>query len=119
MDKQRHYVADTTDLEADGSKVITEINGQEIAVYYLDEEYYAVANFCPHQSGPLCEGKRKGKVDLGEDGWQVEYSDEIYVECPWHSWMFNIKTGDHAVDDRYRVPTYDVEIENDKLYVLR
>ncbi len=119
MDEQRHYIADTTDLGANGSKVMAEVNGQEIAVYRLDGEYYAVANFCPHQSGPLCEGKRKGKVDIGPDGWGIEYDEEIYVECPWHSWMFNIKTGKHAADDRYAVPTYDVEIEDEKVYVVR
>ncbi len=118
MNKERHYVADTDEI-AEGSRAMIEVDGQEIAVFHLDGEYYAVANFCPHQSAPLCEGKRKGKVELGEDGWDLEYTDEIYIECPWHSWMFDIKTGKHAADDRYAVPTYEVEIEDGEIHVLR
>jgi nitrite reductase/ring-hydroxylating ferredoxin subunit len=119
MSEERHYVADTDELAADGSKAIAEVRGQEVAVFRLDGEYYAVANFCPHQSGPLCEGQTKGKVGIGDDGWQLEYSDETYIECPWHSWMFDIRTGEHAVDDRYAVPTYDVEVEAGEIYVTR
>lgn len=119
MSTEKHYVADVNELETDGSKIIAEVAGQEIAIFRLDGEYHAVANYCPHQAGPLCEGQTKGKVEIGEDGWELAYQDEVYIECPWHSWMFDVRTGDHAADNRYRVPTYDIKVEDGAIHVLR
>jgi len=116
----RHAVAATDELEEDGSRVIAEVAGQEIAVFRYDGEYHAVANFCIHQAGPLCEGALTGRTTVDDDGWSWNYDDdEKYVMCPWHGWMFDITTGRSPKDDRYAVPTYDVEVEDGTVYVLR
>lgn len=118
--KRRHRIASTDELNEDGARVITEVSGQEIAVFRHDGEYYALANFCVHQSGPLCEGEVTGDFRLGEDGWSWEHDDdEKYIRCPWHGWVFDITTGENTSDDRYAVPTYDVELEGDDIVVFR
>lgn len=119
MNEKSHYVADEDELETDGSKIIVEVGGQEIAVFHFDDEYFAVANYCPHQAAPLCEGKQKGKVEIADDDWDLEYSEEAYIECPWHSWTFDIRSGENASDERYRVPTYEIEVEDGEIHVLK
>jgi nitrite reductase/ring-hydroxylating ferredoxin subunit len=116
---ERHPVAVTDEFSGDGSRVITEIEGREIAVFQYDGEYYAVANYCIHQAGPLCEGALSGHMATDEENWDWVYDDEEkYVVCPWHGWMFDITTGQSPKDDRYGVPTYDIEVEDSTIYAI-
>lgn len=117
---ERYHVAETSELDQDGERVITEIDGQEIAVFRIDGDYHALPNFCIHQSGPLCEGELTGHMTVGEDDWEWEYDfSEDIITCPWHGWKFDVTTGKNIKDERYVVPTYDVEVENNQIYVAR
>ncbi len=60
-----------------GSALLVEVTGQEIALFNLDGDIFAVDNTCTHSGGPLAEG------DIESDR----------VTCPWHGSIFNIKTG--------------------------
>lgn len=116
---ERHEVARIDELATDGARVITEIDGNEIAVFRLDDEYHAVLNYCVHQSGPLCQGQLTGYMIGGTDGWSWDYHDDAHaITCPWHGWKFDIRTGRNIKDTRYSVPTYDIEIEDGIIYVL-
>jgi nitrite reductase/ring-hydroxylating ferredoxin subunit len=116
----RHRIADAEALVEDGDRIIAEVEGQEIGVFRIDGEYFALPNFCPHQAGPLCQGAVTGRMVVGDDGWEWRYEQngEI-VTCPWHGWKFDIKTGENVKDDRYTVPTYDVSIDDGAIYVER
>lgn len=117
---ERHAIADVEEFEGDESRVIAEVEGQEIAVFRHEGEYYALANFCIHQAGPLCEGALSGSISTDEDGWDWVYDDEErYIVCPWHGWMFDIETGRSPKDERYAVPTYDAVVENGTVYAVR
>ena len=119
MSANRTKLAEVGDFEEDGSRVLTEIRGREIAVFRHDGEYHAVANYCIHQAGPLCEGALTGHTTTDDDGWDWSFDAERkYVSCPWHGWTFNIETGTSVKDDRYRVPTYDVEVEDGVVYLV-
>ncbi len=112
-------VASEEDFEEPGSRVIVDIEGIEVAVFRLADGYHALGNFCVHQGGPLCEGGVTGVI-TSEDGWEWRYDDEEkYVHCPWHGWIFDIETGRNIDADQYRVPTYDVEVEDETVYVVR
>lgn len=115
----RIKVATVDEFEGNGSRVITEVRGKEIAVFLYDGEFYAVANYCIHQSGPLCEGGLTGYMTLAEDGWDWAYDpEEKYVSCPWHGWAFDITSGKNVKDARFSVPTFDVEVEGDEVHVV-
>lgn len=120
-DKTRHKVATTSELSEEGDHVIVEIDNVEIAVYHVNGDYYAIANFCPHQGGPLCEGELTGHVTADEStNWDWEYDPvEKNVICPWHGWIFDITDGSCVDTERYRGITYDVELEEDDIFVLR
>ena len=48
-----------------------------IAVFRVEDKFYAIEEMCPHRGGPLSEGKCDGDV----------------VTCPWHQATFQITTG--------------------------
>lgn len=118
--QRRCYVADIAELDSEGSRVITEIDGQEIAVFHIEGELHALANYCVHQSGPLCEGPLSGRMETQEDDTALQYDErQTAIRCPWHGWRFDISTGNSLQSDRYTVPTYEVEVENGDVYILR
>lgn len=121
MKDQKHRVAHVSEFEEEQSRVLIEIKGTEIAVFQYEGEFHALANFCPHQSGPLCQGHLSGVTSLADDGWDWEYNEDEkhYITCPWHYWKFDITTGESPHDNRYAVPTYDTTVEDEIVYVLR
>lgn len=117
MSTERVKVATSTELDEHGSRVIVDVDGREICIFNIDGEFHAVLNFCVHQSGPLCEGPLVGEMTTGPDRWEWSYSDEKYIMCPWHRWEFDVTTGVCAADERYRVPTYDLEQDGEDIYL--
>lgn len=116
----KYKVADTSDLAEDGERAFIEVDGVEIAVFNIKGEYYALMNYCVHQGGPLCEGELRGRYDVGDDDWEWTYDDaEKNVVCPWHGWKFDVTSGVNINDERYVTPTYQVEVENGEIYVMR
>jgi nitrite reductase (NADH) small subunit len=101
-----------------GHDVFT-VAGRQIGVFNIDGDYFALANACFHQNGPLCRGTVSGTVVAdAETGWRREWSlDGEVVVCPWHSLEFNIKTGACLAYPRRRVPTYPVRVDDGVLKV--
>ena len=117
-DGERHRVASTDELAEEGSRVLVEVAGREVGVFNVGGELHAVANYCVHQAGPLCEGDLTGRMVIGDDGWEWLWDDDRrLVTCPWHGWKFDVTTGANVQDDRYRVPRYDVEVEDGAVFV--
>ena len=114
----RYHVAGTEAFERDGDRVNVDVRGRDVTVFRYDGDYHAMLNYCVHQGGPLCEGSLTGRNTLGEDGWEWVYeADRKYVNCPWHGWRFDVTTGRSPDDERYAVPTFDVTVEDDEVYV--
>jgi nitrite reductase/ring-hydroxylating ferredoxin subunit len=117
MASEEFEICDADEID-EGERLIIEISDREIAVFNHNGEYYAVLNFCVHQSGPLCEGQLTGRMDVAKDGRKWIYNDEEkYIVCPWHSWKFDITTGKNPNDSRYTVPTYEVMERDGSLFV--
>lgn len=110
------YVADVADIE-EGERVIAEIEGREIAVFNLDGEFHALSNYCIHQGGPACEGLISGSVDVNEEMELTYNCDDMVVSCPWHGWEFEIESGNHLAPTDYRLPTYEVTVRDEKVYL--
>lgn len=69
-------------------------NGDEVAIYNIDGEYYAIDNSCPHRGAPLSEGPLCGHV----------------IECGLHGWQFDLRSGEClTVPERLRI--YEVYVE--------
>ena len=113
-----HEVADATKFEP-GSRIIADIRGTEIGVFNIDNEFHALANFCVHAGGPLCEGPVEKSTTVAEDGWNWEYGDRTAVYCPWHHWKFDIESGESLDSEHHAVPSYETKIEDGIVYVKR
>lgn len=93
-------VASASDLKPGENKVIF-VEGEEIALFNVGGEFFAISNSCPHKGGPLGEGSLEGDV----------------VTCPWHGWRFNVKTGISPVMPAAKVPCYHVKVEGNEVLV--
>ena len=77
------------------------VNGRDVAVFRLGDEFHALDNMCLHRGGPLCEG----------------FIEDNVVTCPWHGWSYEIKTGAMVQDPRVGVSRHDVHIDGDRVAV--
>ena len=107
----RYVVATVEEIPPGGRKVV-EVAGRSIGVFNVGGEFFALRNRCPHQGGPLCLGRLGGFVIATAPG-EYEYSREGEIlQCPWHGWEFDIRTGQSWFDPaRTRVARYNVTVE--------
>ena len=79
-----------------------EINGSVVAVFKVDNEYFAIQNRCSHAEASLSEG-------------------EVYdckVECPLHGAEFDLKTGEALTLPATKpIATYTTEVNENSLVV--
>jgi nitrite reductase/ring-hydroxylating ferredoxin subunit len=103
------------------SSHIVEVDGASIAVIRTEDGFYAVRNKCPHQGGPVGEGRVSCSFRLGEGGTDVSDlevdCDRLVISCPWHGWPFDLDTGVHVTEPEYSIPTYDVVVEDGSIYL--
>jgi nitrite reductase (NADH) small subunit/3-phenylpropionate/trans-cinnamate dioxygenase ferredoxin subunit len=78
-----------------------EVEGRMVAVFFVDEEYRAIDDFCPHMGASLAGG-------AVEDG---------IVFCPWHAWRFRVCDGTWCDNPVISVDTFEVRIAGDEIQV--
>jgi len=106
------YVVATVGEIPPGKRMIVEVAGRSIGVFNVDGTFYALRNRCPHQGGPLCEGRLSGSVISARPGEYEYVRDGEILRCPWHGWEFDLKTGQSWFDPaRVRVRAYQVTVE--------
>lgn len=87
------YVVATVDELLPGHRKIVEVVGRSIGIFNVNGEFFALRNRCPHQGGPLCEGKLGALVEAPAPGEYVTSRADEMLRCPWHGWEFDIRTG--------------------------
>ena len=93
----KHVVAAASDIPLGGRK-LAQVNGRAVVVFNLGGEFFALNNRCPHRGGSLCDGVAVGLAQSREPGdYQYSRKGEI-IRCPWHSWEFDIRTGQSWCD---------------------
>jgi nitrite reductase/ring-hydroxylating ferredoxin subunit len=107
----RHVVATVDEIPPGGRKVV-DVAGRSIGVFNVGGEFFALRNRCPHQGGPLCEGRLSGFLRSPRPG-EYEYSRKGEIlRCAWHGWEFDVRTGQSWFDPkRTRVRRYEVTVE--------
>lgn len=89
---------------APGEVKHVEIGDEEIGIYNLDGEYYAISDVCSHAYSRLSEG------DI--------YPEDAIVECPLHGAEFDIRTGKNlSLPAVTPVPSYEVRVTGDDIEV--
>jgi nitrite reductase/ring-hydroxylating ferredoxin subunit len=90
----RWVVAGQADSVPAGRGQVILIEGGRFAVFKDGQEYRVVDDSCPHQGASLGEGS----VLNGN------------VICPWHSWSFDLKTGECPNAPSILVRSYPVRV---------
>ncbi len=93
-------VAEVSDL-APGEKMLVEYEDEDIGLFNLDNEFYAISDICTHDDGPLVEGDLEGD----------------WIVCPRHGARFNIKTGEYTLPAFAPVPRYQVKVQGNDILV--
>ncbi len=99
----------TQELEKSGGIKELNVDEKKIVLTYSNGSFGALNNKCNHMGGPLSKGRLKNGC----------------VECPWHYWSFDHKTGEsvsteaskHFAPNAGSVPRYNLKIENDFLFI--
>jgi nitrite reductase/ring-hydroxylating ferredoxin subunit len=89
-------VARVEDLPEGRGATVELPGGKELALYNVGGQFYAVENFCPHRGAPLAEGRIHGHA----------------VECDWHGWRFDLRSGACLTHTSEPVETYEVFVED-------
>jgi nitrite reductase (NADH) small subunit len=93
-------VCDEADIPPGTGKMF-EIGRDEIGVFNIAGKFYAIDNMCPHEGGPMSEGMVAGTV----------------VTCPLHGWRTDVTTGESLELPGVKVNTFEVKVENGKVYI--
>ncbi len=94
-------VARVGEIPVGGVKVVR-VDDQPVALFHLEDGYYAMDDLCTHDGGPLAEGTLEDHV----------------IECPRHGARFDVRTGAVLrLPAVAPVPTYRVRVENDEIQV--
>ena len=90
------------DLPAGHGATVELPDGKELALYNVGGTFYALENFCPHRGAPLAEGNLC----------------EHTVECDWHGWRFDVRSGACLTNPAQPVEAYEVVIEDGWIKIL-
>jgi naphthalene 1,2-dioxygenase system ferredoxin subunit len=61
----------------EGAGIAVAPEGQDIALFSVEGEVFAINNLCTHGNAKLCDG----------------FVEDHQVECPFHQAMFNLRDG--------------------------
>lgn len=94
-------VASVADLPP-GERLFLEIDGEPIVIFNIAGEFFAIADLCSHDNGPVGEGEL--------DGYEVV--------CPRHGARFDVTNGKvlalPAVED---IPAYPLRVTNGEIEI--
>jgi nitrite reductase (NADH) small subunit len=77
------------------------VNGRQVALFRLGDEFFALDNMCLHRGGPICDGEIQNGV----------------VTCPWHFWSYEIRTGTMVQDPRVGLSKHAVRVDGEIIAV--
>ncbi|MBO9625007.1 MAG: Rieske 2Fe-2S domain-containing protein [Microbacterium sp.] len=116
-------VASLADL-AQRERIVVDVDGTELGLYFHAEQVRAWYNVCPHQGGPVCQGKimpRTVQLVRGEGGLKSGgpgfHPTDRNIVCPWHGFEFDILTGKHPADQRVGLRPARVRVDGDDVIV--
>jgi naphthalene 1,2-dioxygenase system ferredoxin subunit len=100
-DDNWHEVAEQSAV-AEDEPIRVYVDKDEIALFNVGGEIFATGNICTHAMASLHDGIQEGEV----------------IECPLHDGRFNVKTGEPLCPPVTEpVATYEVKVENGKIFV--
>ena len=85
-----------------GERIVIEVDEHFIAVFNIGGQFYAIADLCTHDDGPLADGEVRGHI----------------IECPRHSATFDLRNGAALTSPAVKpVPSYMVKVQGNDVLV--
>ena len=117
----RHLVGRSEDVP-EGGRHVVDVAGTTIGVFRFKGRLYAYENVCPHQGGPVCQGRLVPRVaevlDEGKRSRGQRFdSDDLHIVCPWHGFEYSVATGAHPGHRHIRLRDFPVDEEEGNVYV--
>lgn len=86
----------------EGSTRAFSVEGRQVAITYVNGEFYAYFNACSHMDLPLDEGRLAGTI----------------LECPHHGATFELKTGEAlSMPAVTPLEMYKVKVEGEEIKI--
>lgn len=115
------YVDDADNMKHGDRRLLTD-GRLEIGVFRIGDAFHAFLNSCPHQGGPVCQGKIMPKVEeflsAEQKSIRMDFStNEFHLVCPWHGYEFKFETGAHPGASDVRIRNFPTKVVEGKVYV--
>ncbi len=78
-----------------------EVGDRIVAIFNVDDHFYAIDDMCPHMGASLSAGELKDCV----------------VTCPLHAWRFDVRDGTWRDNPRVATDHFALEVRNSEIYV--
>lgn len=116
-------VAHGGDVPEGGRYVVAIDDDLRIGIFRFHGALYAYENACPHQGGPVCQGRLVDGVTerLDEHRHSLGLAfdkDDPHIVCPWHGFEYRIKTGEHPGAPRFRLRAFEVFEQGGEISVV-
>ena len=86
----------------EGAGIPVAPEGQDIALFSVDGEVFAINNLCSHGNAKLCDGFVEGHM----------------VECPFHQALFDVRDGTVSCGPATEpVKSWPVKIDNGRVFL--
>lgn len=95
-------VADKDDF-GNGDRVFLEIDDASIVLFKIADSYFAIADLCSHDEGPLGDG---------------DFDEPFEIVCPRHGARFDVRSGKAITGPAYvDIPAYPVRVDGNKITI--
>ena len=115
------FVEEAAQMQHGDRRLLTD-GRLEIGVFRIKNEFHAFLNACPHQGGPVCQGKIMPKVEehlsKEQKSIQMSFSDDVFhIVCPWHGYEFKFETGAHPGSAAVAIRRFPTKVIEGRVYV--
>jgi len=87
----------------EGRGTAVRLDGVQVAVFRAGDELVAFSDACPHMGASLADGRLAGPN----------------VECAWHGWRYDTRTGQCDSKRWARLRVYEVKVEGSDVLLRR
>jgi nitrite reductase/ring-hydroxylating ferredoxin subunit len=111
-------VGATSEFEHARPRIVA-AGGRELGVIRWRDRFYAVRNVCPHMGARLCAGTVTASTSAEGPLDEVTADpDRPVVNCPWHGWTYDLKSGRALLDpEHFRVRSYPTRVASGRVLV--
>lgn len=115
-------VGKVEDFDDPGKKVV-QVGEEEYGVFRLGGDFFAWRNECPHQGGPVCQGRLFKRVveviHADKTAHGRDYADDgsMHIVCPWHGMEFDIRTGQFPGNPGMALEGAAVQVQGGQVFI--